>query len=490
MPSLAQARRSWGRRKPPSWARLDRSHPISVGAAGEWPLNEAAGSRIYDKTGNNLTLTAVNGPTWVGAQVGIGLQFTSASSQYLTLPNSSLISPGNTSFTWAYWVNFATVTAQPRVVCKTDSGGAGDYFMGLDSTAHVLFLQLGNGNFVNASSAGAPAANTWYFVIQWLDAVAAKLNIQVNNGPVDQAAAGTPTATSQSLAVGSFNDHTVGFLNGKLAHLAYWRRVLSAGERAALYRAPFARYQPAAPKRIRTRPLYAGAAAATLGALALAAAGSAAAPVYATSAAPALGSMSVSAAGSFTAPVYSGAAAPTLGTLTLAAAGTAGGPLYPGADAATLGAMTLTAAGVFSSLDLRQAIRSYLTADAALAGLVGTRIRPGGFSEADPMPAVTYTVISQAEDVGLNGAVDMAWARVQFDCWSRTLSHCVLAKGRLRDLLHGYSGAMGGLQIVRSKRLEPGEVDLHEPPADGTDSWLYHISTDYRIKFVVLAPAP
>jgi hypothetical protein len=64
------------------------------------------------------------------------------------------------------------------------------------------------------------------------------------------------------------------------------------------------------------------------------------------------------------------------------------------------------------------------------------------------------------------------------------------AKGRLRDLLHGYSGPMGGLPIIRAKRLEPGEVDLHEPPGDGSDSWLYHVACDYRIKFVVLAPAP
>jgi hypothetical protein len=104
------------------------------------------------------------------------------------------------------------------------------------------------------------------------------------------------------------------------------------------------------------------------------------------------------------------------------------------------------------------------------------------------MPAITYAVIHYDEDMGVDGTINMASARVRLDCWSRKLSECVAVRTRLRDLLHGLDGPMGGLLVIRSKKV--GEVDLHDTASDATDSWLYRVSLDFQIKLKVPVPAP
>lgn len=139
-------------------------------------------------------------------------------------------------------------------------------------------------------------------------------------------------------------------------------------------------------------------------------------------------------------------------------------------------------------LDLRAALRSYLLNDTALVAMVGDRIRPGGFDESDPLPAITYRVITDTRGHHLRGADGVSVARVQFDCWSRDLADCVAAKSRLELLLDGWSDrrAAFGREVLRAK--QELETDLHEPPDDATPDWLFHVAVDYRIKHRVLIP--
>jgi hypothetical protein len=132
--------------------------------------------------------------------------------------------------------------------------------------------------------------------------------------------------------------------------------------------------------------------------------------------------------------------------------------------------------------DLREALRAYLLADLTLAGLVGTRVRPGSFAETDAMPGVTYKVVTDAPGHHLTAATGLSEARVQLDSWARTIGECAAVKARLQLLLDGWADrpATYGVEVVRAEKLS--EVDLHEPPVPPSEYWLYHISMDFRVK--------
>ncbi|HET9006025.1 MAG TPA: LamG-like jellyroll fold domain-containing protein, partial [Actinomycetes bacterium] len=89
---------------------------------------------------------------------------------------------------------------------------------------------------VDASTAGAPAAGTWYSIAAWYDpAGGGSLNITVNDGAIDGAAC---SITPQG-AAGEFRVGRVGaaYLNGRARNVAVLRRPPSAAERTALHAA-------------------------------------------------------------------------------------------------------------------------------------------------------------------------------------------------------------------------------------------------------------
>jgi hypothetical protein len=249
MSSVARYRRGWGPRKPPPWAQLDRTHPLTRGVAGEWPINEAAGGHVFDKSGHGQMFTAVNGPTWEGGQHGMGLHFHAASNQYLTTPSTALLAPGNASFTWAISVNFASIAANSIIVAKHSGGGAFDYLLWMNSANGYLNFELGSGGNVNCLAHGPVVINKWYYIICWFDAPAATVNIQVDGGPVDSGASGVPVVTATPVSVGAFSTGSAN-LDGRIGHLAYWSRVLSAPERLQQQARPFARYAAPPPRRL------------------------------------------------------------------------------------------------------------------------------------------------------------------------------------------------------------------------------------------------
>jgi hypothetical protein len=141
------------------------------------------------------------------------------------------------------------------------------------------------------------------------------------------------------------------------------------------------------------------------------------------------------------------------------------------------------AAASAAAVDLREALRAYLLADAALAALVGPRVRPGSFAESDALPGITYRVVSDLPAHTLRSAAGTVEARIQFDAWGRTLAECVAIGRRVKALLDGWQdrAARYGVEVIRAEKV--GEVDLHEPPSPTSEYWLYHVAADYRVKY-------
>jgi hypothetical protein len=74
--------------KPPRGAILNRTHPLARGLVGCWLFNEWTGNTARDSV-SGLIATGVNAPTWDG----MGMRFTAASNQYLTLNAISGFNP-------------------------------------------------------------------------------------------------------------------------------------------------------------------------------------------------------------------------------------------------------------------------------------------------------------------------------------------------------------------------------------------------------------
>ncbi len=75
----------------------------------------------------------------------------------------------------------------------------------------------------------------WHQVVAWHDATADTLNIQVDNGAVTSVSYSNGAKdTTFALSVGGFADGTY-VLNGRVDELAFYKRVLTSGERSWLY---------------------------------------------------------------------------------------------------------------------------------------------------------------------------------------------------------------------------------------------------------------
>ncbi len=107
-----------------------------------------------------------------------------------------------------------------------------------NSGADRFELMIGDGTSsatVQASSLGAPSLNTWYFVVAWHDSTADTINIQVNNGTVDNTAWSNGTRNADDgLDVGRDGWGGDQYWNGRMDSLSFWKRVLTAQERTDL----------------------------------------------------------------------------------------------------------------------------------------------------------------------------------------------------------------------------------------------------------------
>lgn len=209
-----------------------------LGASMHWKLNEASGNAT-DSIGSN-TLTDNNTVTSAAGKIGNARQFTAANSESLTIADNAVLSGGNIDFTIAGWVYLDSKSVD-RVFCAKGSSGNYEYVIRYNAafdTFQAFFYHDGtNSSSVSATSLGTIATGTWYFVVVWHDSVSDTINIQVNNGTVDSAAANAAGIFNGTgtFALGKQGSDNVDFWDGRIDSVTVWRRALSPAERAALY---------------------------------------------------------------------------------------------------------------------------------------------------------------------------------------------------------------------------------------------------------------
>lgn len=210
--------------------------PLNSGIVIAWGLEEASGTRADSVGSNNLTDSNT-----VGQQTGkIGncAHFTAASSQSLTSVSTADLSAGNIDQTWMGWIWLDSINVARTVLSKNTDATHRDYRIST-TAGNVVTFQMFTGAGVSvgiatASTFGALSASTWYFVCAQFIQSSQTIQVSINNGAFNTAAASANPGTSTgAFALGA--DAGAAFWDGRLDAIAFYKRLLSAGEITEAY---------------------------------------------------------------------------------------------------------------------------------------------------------------------------------------------------------------------------------------------------------------
>lgn len=205
-----------------------------------WKLDEASGTR-NDSVGTNH-LTDNNTVTQATGKIGNAAQFTSANQESLSRASNASLQAGDIDFTIAFWVMLDSKTHIRFLYAKRDvTAGRSEYQVAYDHDsdrfAFSVFRATDSIVIVRANNLGAPSTGVWYHIVAWHDATANTISIAVNDGAVDTLATGgsLQAASDSVFHIGSWAGATTFEHNGRLDEAGWWKRILTAEERTALY---------------------------------------------------------------------------------------------------------------------------------------------------------------------------------------------------------------------------------------------------------------
>lgn len=201
-----------------------------------YSLEEASGTRVDSRGGNNLT--DVNTVGQAVGKVANAAQFVIANSEYLDLADSPALSVGDIDFEFSVWVYLDSKAAFQTVFSKWDSPSL-EYLLVYDNGADrfTWFTRLADNSStvtVSSNTFGAVSAATWYHIHVYHDATNDLIGINVNNGAFDTAAnAGGVLDATAPFRVGRYESPA--YLGGRVDELGFWKRLLTMAERTWIY---------------------------------------------------------------------------------------------------------------------------------------------------------------------------------------------------------------------------------------------------------------
>ena len=191
---------------------------------------------------NDLTNLAAWYRSDKGVITDMGGQFTAANSEYLSRASEAALQTGDIDFTLACWLYMDTRSSGPAssaFLTKHAGGTSGEYYIRDDYANDKIVFAVNDAagaDSVYANSLGIPSATTLYFIVAWRDKTAGKINIQINNGTVDQV---NSTRIPNTGANAAFNigrrGNATDYTDGRVSRVGFWKRMLTASERTWLY---------------------------------------------------------------------------------------------------------------------------------------------------------------------------------------------------------------------------------------------------------------
>lgn len=208
-----------------------------------WKLDEASGTRVDSHGSNDLTMTGS-----IGSATGIinsGASFPNDAQQRLTHATNSDLETGDIDFSFSGWVNFTSHNDYNFIVSKSAYADNdieyGLYYDPNDNRIEFFVNPTGSSTStqVKADNFGTFGNGSWHHIICWHDSVNDLIGICVDDGTPNTAAHSTGVFVGTApFGVGlqhvTATSYANGF-NGVIDEIAFWKRVLTSGERTALY---------------------------------------------------------------------------------------------------------------------------------------------------------------------------------------------------------------------------------------------------------------
>ena len=133
-------------------------------------------------------------------------------------------------------------------------------------------------------------------------------------------------------------------------------------------------------------------------------------------------------------------------------------------------------------MTLQEAFHAYMIAQAAVSGLLGTRLYPEIAPTDTPLPYCTYKVPSDVPIYHMTGAAGIANAHIAVDVWAENEPSRTRVAKTLQAALEQWvlSGSISPGIAVRFAGLETQE-DSFVAPSDGSERGVYQRTLDLNI---------
>lgn len=232
------------------WYKIDQKDISETVASdnlvGWWKLDESSGNIAYDSTNinNDGVITNINSDNvGVNGIINQSINF-DGSDDYIELPESSSLLPGDTSFTLSGWFKTGQIYNTPN----NDHGGriitiyrstvystkVSIGFNGDNTDTLTTFYNNGSFQKLNKTSISFND-NEWHQLIATYDSVSNLLSMYYDGVPVASTSAGTIVDSgSLNASIGTFN-LSDGFINELVDDVRIYNRALTSSEIQALY---------------------------------------------------------------------------------------------------------------------------------------------------------------------------------------------------------------------------------------------------------------
>jgi hypothetical protein len=208
-----------------------------------WKLDEASGTRA-DSHGTNDLTDAVSTASAAG-KINNAADLERGDGDYLYIGDNASISTGDIDFTFSIWVKVESLPGGGNlyaIISQDDWSGFTDraHLLYLDGTSNKIiwdvFGAAGSIGQVTANNFGALTTGVWYHIVCWHDAVNNQVGIKINDGTADTVATtGAAANSAKRFILGTGDGSAAPNYDGLLDECGFWKRILTAGEKTALY---------------------------------------------------------------------------------------------------------------------------------------------------------------------------------------------------------------------------------------------------------------
>ncbi len=203
-----------------------------------WKYDDDTGETAVDSSGNGITATLVNTPTWITGKLGYALSLASASQEYATATNTLLNNiTGNDAagnLTLSAWV-YRTGAGNTYVIGKIGAVGTGGFGMLIGNQGEV-YCRTDNGTTYQDSytAISKVPASTWTHLAVVRNGTSCRVYVNATDS-TSTAASHTLSGNTNAVHVGARSGAPQDYFPGWIDDVRIYNRALTASEISTMY---------------------------------------------------------------------------------------------------------------------------------------------------------------------------------------------------------------------------------------------------------------